>query len=358
MSDTNMRQYRTDIRWQLLTTVSAIALIASACGMGETRAADSDRPLLWIELNGQLAQQETGQNAYLPPFALVSSFDGVSRAGIEKASPTIWDKGAKVTFQPIESDWVLSLALRYGKTARTESTSQLTTHPYTSHYGNHFYSANQIFKAQSSESHVIMDFRVGKDVGLGMFGGGGSSIFSAGVRIAQFDARDDIAMKSQPTNVKRGSPHNIFYGSFAANRRFNGIGPSLSWDASANVVGVPNDGGISLDWGVNGAVLFGRQKVSGQQRTAENNVHTQSSARLIRYSVYQHSPSPDRSRQATVPNLGGFAGVSWRYPNAKVSAGYRADFFFGAMDGGIDARKNENVGFHGPFASVSVGIGG
>ena len=59
-----------------------------------------------------------------------------------------------------------------------------------------------------------------------------------------------------------------------------------------------------------------------------------------------------------VPDLGGFAGLSWCVPNAKVAIGYRADFFFGAMDGGIDGAHRENVGFYGPFASISVGLGG
>jgi hypothetical protein len=58
-----------------------------------------------------------------------------------------------------------------------------------------------------------------------------------------------------------------------------------------------------------------------------------------------------------IPNVGGLAGVSFRYANAKVSFGYRGDFFFGAMDAGIDTRKAETVGFHGPFASISVGLG-
>ena len=60
----------------------------------------------------------------------------------------------------------------------------------------------------------------------------------------------------------------------------------------------------------------------------------------------------------TVPNVGGFAGLSFQIQNFKVSAGYRADLFFNAMDGGIDTRKSENIGFYGPFASVSVGLGG
>ena len=65
-----------------------------------------------------------------------------------------------------------------------------------------------------------------------------------------------------------------------------------------------------------------------------------------------------RSRSVVVPNVGGFAGLSVKYPNVKVSFGYKADFFFGAMDGGIDVRRTEDVGFHGPYASVSIGLGG
>ncbi len=66
----------------------------------------------------------------------------------------------------------------------------------------------------------------------------------------------------------------------------------------------------------------------------------------------------ERSRSVTVPNIGAFAGFSVKYPNAKLSFGYRADFFFGAMDGGIDARKTYDRSFYGPYASISIGLGG
>ena len=58
-----------------------------------------------------------------------------------------------------------------------------------------------------------------------------------------------------------------------------------------------------------------------------------------------------------MPNLGGFAGASWRVKNFKLSLGYRADFFFGAMDTGQDFAKRSNVGFYGPFANVTIGLG-
>lgn len=58
-----------------------------------------------------------------------------------------------------------------------------------------------------------------------------------------------------------------------------------------------------------------------------------------------------------MPNVGGFAGLSVKYAAAKVSFGYRADFFFGAMDGGIDVRRTEDFGFHGPtHQSASVWV--
>jgi hypothetical protein len=79
------------------------------------------------------------------------------------------------------------------------------------------------------------------------------------------------------------------------------------------------------------------------------------------YNVTYHGPAtPDhtRVRSVIVPNVGGFAGLSFRVQNFKVSAGYRADLFFNAMDGGIDAHKSENVGFYGPFAMISIGLGG
>jgi hypothetical protein len=36
-----------------------------------------------------------------------------------------------------------------------------------------------------------------------------------------------------------------------------------------------------------------------------------------------------RSRSVAIPNVGGFAELSYHYANAKISMGYRADFFFG-----------------------------
>jgi hypothetical protein len=65
-----------------------------------------------------------------------------------------------------------------------------------------------------------------------------------------------------------------------------------------------------------------------------------------------------RARNVVAPNLGGFAALSYRFTNAKLSMGYRADFFFNALDRGIDVRQSTTLGYHGPFATVSIGLGG
>lgn len=56
-------------------------------------------------------------------------------------------------------------------------------------------------------------------------------------------------------------------------------------------------------------------------------------------------------------------GRFWEVPyawfdNAKLSLGYRGDFFFGALDSGIDTARRKTVGFYGPFATISFGFGG
>jgi iron complex outermembrane recepter protein len=149
-----------------------------------------------------------------------------------------------------------------------------------------------------------------------------------------------------------------FLGKIQTTRSFHGFGPSVSWDASALVAGSTNTAEFAFDWGIDAALLFGRQKASVHHQTTAHARPTGNGSRPV-YTVYQHAPPTSvRSRSVTVPNVGGFAGLSLKFPNAKVSLGYRADFFFGAMDGGIDAAKRTTTGFYGPFASVSVGIGG
>src|SRR6185437_4554638 len=118
---------------------------------------------------------------------------------------------------------------------------------------------------------------------------------------------------------------------------------------------------LTVDWGINGALLFGRQKAKGSHSTIARyykGLLTGTPPPGVSL-VYDHSNVPhNRSRSVVMPNVGFLGGISLRFPNAKVSFGYRADMFFGAMDMGLDQRDTKDRVFHGLFATISIGLGG
>lgn len=87
-------------------------------------------------------------------------------------------------------------------------------------------------------------------MGLGLFGKHGSSVLSAGVRFAQFTARDGIANYARPhvgfenkydTGSKyhwKGRFHNYMLKAERA-ESFHGLGPSLTWNSSDAILGNP-----------------------------------------------------------------------------------------------------------------------
>jgi hypothetical protein len=385
----NTHETRKNFHSQLLATASAIALIGFAYRTDTARAdGDNDHPLVWIELGGQLSRMDEGQEAFAPPITAgrPSIFEPSQK--FEKLPLGSIDETGKVAFEPGDSGWVFSGSVRYGHSVSNKDISQRTyPQPIVIHYtvpGNLPGAITQNPLAgrfadtstQSDEHHLITDFQAGKDVGLGLFGGkNGSSVFGFGVRFAQFSDTSNIALKSDPDFMRHykylnnptlhkynekfvsGSSYHSHAVSFRASRSFHGFGPSISWNASAPVLGAADRGEIKLDWGVNAAVLFGRQKARVHYEVTSQYHPAAIYAQRYVKTHYAVDP-PARARTVTVPNLGGFAGITVRVENFKMSAGYRADFFWGAMDGGIDTARKENVGFYGPFATVSVGIGG
>jgi iron complex outermembrane recepter protein len=411
----NMRCTRKGIRWQLLVTVSAAALLASVYTAGEAEAADSDRPPLWIEVGGQLDRLSDAQEQLAPPFLnSITQANLVSALDVQRPPLYSIAEEAKISFQPKDADWVFSAAIQYGRSRAARDHHQQTANKkvpvrlnfpppfnvfdkYYSFYPNRhakFADATE----QQSEAHAVLDFMAGKDVGLGMFGGHGSSVISAGVRIAQFTSQKNVTLRAEP-DVQYPTRPITTVGAFGSwqyanystirlhdyaamlreQRSFRGVGPSIAWDASVPIAGNSDSGEITVDWGANAAILFGRQKASGTHDTNARSYYGNhwygsitgatkqfhpggfisgfyGAYRHVK-NLYDHAGSFNRMRNVVVPNLGGTIGLSFLYADAKVSFGYRADFFFGAIDGGIDTRKSENRGFFGPFASISVGLG-
>jgi hypothetical protein len=384
-------------RWKLLATASTLALLASISTPADANADadDAGRPTVWIELGGQLERTIGGGEAFAPLFFSHIDQSLTSPTEMEKELPWSIGPEGKLSFQPDGSDWVFSASIRYGRTNSRRSTQQktkptpfkdvlkFTTYTAGGYSGgrrccvtrtllpSHAQYADVDLKHE--ETHGIVDFQAGRDVGLGLFGRQSTSVLSAGIRFAQFNSKTNISVKARtdmehynyltpglitqyPQRYKGTSKFRA--NSFAATstRSVHMLGPSISWDASVSLAGAAQSD-ISFDWGVNAAVLFGRQKVI---------VHHQTSAKSFRgkyypryESLYVHGPyDHSREHSVVVPNVGGFAGVSFRYSNAKVRFGYRGDFFLGAVDNGIDTRISKTLGYHGPFATISIGLGG
>ncbi len=346
----NTGRNRIDVRRQLLATVSASVLFVVVSTTVSAKGDATDHAPFWIELGGQFVWNQNDQDAYLSPFvpAVQLPYQVISPAEVEKTSRTGLNGSLKISLEPAGSEWVFSAAVTYGRNDRNRFLSQRTRNPDATGVG--VFVAYQNVTSKNTANHAILDFRAGRDVGLGA---AVSSVFSLGVRYVQFAAKNDALIQSAPTNAGSPVPYHRINAHFSAARKFNGIGPSLSWDASTALMGDSNNSEIALDWGVDGALLFGRQSVRGNHHTTTA-FYTGSFPK----SVSHQSVPLNRKRSVTVPNIGGFAGLSWRAPNAKVAVGYRADIFFGAMDGGIDAAHREDVGFYGPFATISIGLGG
>ena len=267
---------RQEFRWQLLATVSALTLLAVVYGTSESEAADqdADNPTVWIELGGQLERLNNSQQAFSPPFmASISQANLLSALNVQRQPAFALDEDGKISFQPDGSDWVFSASIRYGRSAANEHRHQQTanaivpknitlpltvifkfgTFPTGSYYPNlHVRFADG--QAVESESHAVLDFQAGKDVGLGMFGSQGSSVLSAGVRIAQFTSKSNVTLRAEPDVRYPSAPIKSFYeltafrkyrphyfhdyaGMLDNQRSFRGLGPSLAWNASMPFAG-------------------------------------------------------------------------------------------------------------------------
>ncbi len=373
MSELTVKNKHIALHLELLVTVSAAALMASIC-VSEAADGDADRPTVWIEVGGQLERIDGAQSIFAPSF-FAQAKPSTLAPMVDAQSPPAYGLATegKITFAPEDSNWIFSAALRYG---RANGGKHL-------HHEQSVVSATQVFASPLRnflgdgltayhDTNLTLDFQAGKDVGLGMFGSGSSSIVSAGVRIAQFTSDSNIDLRAKPyihnsrsalfpSKYNFRNRHSIAYTAIlSASRNTHAIGPSLSWDASAPLVRSGEHATLDFDWGLNAAMLFGRQKVRVHRQTAIShyNLVVGHYPRATYTAHSSQSANPGRSRTVMIPNIGGFAGFSFRYADAKVSFGYRADFFFGAMDSGIEAVKRENVGFYGPFATISVGLGG
>jgi len=363
---------RATIRWKLLTGASAMALSVYAASAGVAHADDADYPMFWLELGGQVEMLKGTSRTFTAPFMLLdptpAPYLNGSPTENQRAPDFAFGGDARITFQPENSSWIFSAGIRYGRSHGNRHVHNQTFQYFSfyapsrgkTYFGSKYLAPFQDAKQRNDEHHAILDFQAGRDVGIGLFGSQSTSTLSAGVRFAQLSAKSSLHVTARPVlgsivvyPTFPGFP--TFYQylmSAHAERSFRGVGPLLSWSGSAALAGNLDRGELTFDVGFDAALLFGKQKAKTDHATK---------AYHFTYSaypeVYHTAHATSRSRSVTVPNAGGFVGLSWRSRTAKISLGYRAEVLFGAMDTGIDARKTSNVTFNGPYASISIGLG-
>jgi hypothetical protein len=309
--------------------------LAGVLQTADTFLASTDHPALWVEIGGGFNRIGGQTDAWMPADRGVLSGSALD---IRKDATGSFGMEGKISYLPEVSSWVIWAAARYGRSQRQQAFHTQTT----VHRSN--FAINYTATSRHTENHMVVDFAVGKDIGLGLLGRSGHALISAGVRIAQFslDAREFASSNPQ----YRGNT--VYYQSAKEERRTSEMGPAISLDASLPVV-ANNDTALLFDWGIGGSVLFGRQKVTGRLSSHYN----------FRTNVYPTETSEfARARSVVIPNVNGFAGISYRLPAVKVAIGYRADVYLGGVDGGLGAENRINHSFYGPFAVVSFGIGG
>jgi hypothetical protein len=339
----------------LLSSVSALALLGSAVFCA-AMAGEKGDPVVWIDVGGQFELLSDPQDRWNPDYfsgsaagPLVGTFPDA-----QKPPRVGYDTNIGVSFHPSDSDWFVSASAHFGRARR--KTDELKQEKLQTWIWGVNYPTNYAENVYTTESHRIVDFKVGKDIGIGL--PGVMSSFSFGVRVAKLRTRADAHISSN-----FALPF-LSYGSLAnradnlISHEFAGVGPSLEWKGSLPVVGETDSGQLAIDAGLNAALLFGRQTTD---RTTDGYYWRRqwdwTQGAYISHIQNAHADTR-RRRNVTVTNLGGFIGASYRLPNVKVSLGYRADMYFNAMDGGVSSFKREDRGFFGPYFNLSVGLGG
>jgi hypothetical protein len=382
MSELINEQDHHNFRRHLLTTVCALSLLVPI----SANASETDRPTVWIELGGQLERITGLEDPFLPPFALQSPTPRpfMESSPVEAQKPSIYSYGVEgaLSFRPQGSNWVFTAAIRYGRSNNKKDIHQqsITSQVFPRHFNTKVLGQSVTlneplfadYSVGNHESHAILDFQAGRDIGIGGF----KSNIGFGVRAVDFASKSHVGIIARPDATffasiyKFGNParpryldvfgkiHTDYMASADSSRSFRGVGPSVSWSGDIAVIG-NEEGALTVDWGINASLLFGRQKAQGSHHTSARSYHGSATGTPPPgvSTVYNHPPRPhDRTRSVVVPNVGFLAGFSFRYPNAKVSFGYRADMFFGAMDMGVDQRDVKDRTFHGPYATLAVGL--
>jgi outer membrane receptor protein involved in Fe transport len=355
-----------------------------------------------VEITGQVQHFDAPYEALRPPLmtdlpAYLQNTDVVQNRDLDKGD----GRSLRLIYQPEGSSWKVSAGIRYGRANGDDN--RVHTEVYTKHqvcgvdpefftqYGfPSGYFADMICDPESAkynadasnfettdwsdaasrsrEEHMIVDFTVGHDVGLG-------ALFSraevaAGLRYAEFDSTTDLKTAAlgnwdiPPGWSSMLVTHETFGSQMAARREFKGAGPVVSWAAAVPVLGNEKSGRLELDWSVTGGALFGERTTSVKQ-SAHHETRGEISEGDDASWPQAVIGTPDvvdasykRSNSGTVPLVDLSLGLSYEVGRIELGTGYRWERYFDVLDVGQDEAKKADRTIDGPYFKIAVGFGG
>ena len=300
------------VKRRLYWRASAIALIATAGLAGAANAEDTSG--FWLQFAGGYNFDSGGGLNSLPAGSL---------AGPQGITPrNDWDVDAKIGYQAHGSPWSFDVGVKYGRTFGRNAN-------FSGSIPTDFGYYNETTHASTNVTHTVVDFEVGRDVGMGTL----PTTVGLGVRYARFDATT-----TGNFSTYHSTADGAFFssaGAFKVSRISNLVGPRVFVRSR---IPLNANGSWAVGWGGGAAVLFGSTSVNANGRWNDGEPA---------FNYY-------RSESVTVPNVGAYLSVNYHAPGtpATIALGYRVDAYFGAMDGGIEHERTVDIIEHGPFLGM------
>ena len=298
-----MRHSNHGLRLALLAGASGVALAAAAPSAG---AADMNKPMP-MKAPPAPAPKETW-SWWIEGGAINAAGNAFSIGPVISNIKPKWGWEGAAGFDWVPQGWGpwhLSGQFRYGTAQRTQAFHGSTTLIVPT-------GTTLIAIASNNEKirddHWLVDFAVGRDLGLG---NGSNAQWKIGLRVA------DLRAKLTASGSVATTPGGTGVFNTVQKATFVGAGPRLGVDGST-----PLGGGWSIDWLGGVAVLF------GERQTTQTTFPTPAGGGVF-LPITSASAISDTT---AVFNVDGQAGLSyWFSPNFKITASYRVDAYFSAL---------------------------
>jgi Legionella pneumophila major outer membrane protein precursor len=253
-----------------------------------------------------------------------------------------WEGAAGFDYRFAASPWHVSAQFRYGQVGYTASDSfsfgpTILNNSPTCPFALCLFSSSTQATASNTEHHWLADFAVGHDLSSGP----DAMQVKLGMRVVELSS----AISQTTTRTIHEQPAFIFgpltfidatdTTAVAQNTIFRGAGPRVGVDGA-----IPLPAGFQVDYQAGAAALFGTRRFEQEVDDFATVTSTVPPAGTV--SASQQSSATDH-RVTAVGNVDLQVGLAyWVMPNFKVSASYRLDAYFGALET-LDVAGNQQL---------------